>query len=275
MRILSLVLTGLLVFTAISLAQQSGAQLQPAQPLAPAGQGKTLDEHLAAWEARMKEVSSLQMSEIERIDKDVTFKVVNQWKGTALYSKPNLALLDLRQKDKQDRFERWVCSGAAMYEYRPSEKKIVIHQLPVKKDGAISDENFLAFMFGMKAEDAKKRYVLQFSKDKDGKSKENDPYYVYIDIHPKEEVDKAEFEVARLVLHKDTYLPRQLWFRGPNGNETTWNIPQAVSGVKIDRKLFMAPEAPKGWTMVQGMKPGDIKATDPKAQPRIVREKGQ
>jgi TIGR03009 family protein len=275
MRILSLVLTGLLAFTTVSFGQQSGAQLQPAQPLAQAAQSKSLDEHLAGWEARMKEVSSLQMSDIERIDNDVTLKVVNRWKGTALYSKPNLALLDLRRKDKQELFERWVCSGTAMYEYRPEKKQIVIHQLPVKKDGAISDENFLAFMFGMKAEDAKKRYSLQFSKDKDGISKENDPYYVYIDIRPKEEVDKAEFEVARLVLHKDSYLPRQLWFRGPNGNETTWNIPQAVSGVKIDRKLFMAPEAPKGWTMVQGLKPGDIKANDPKAQPRIVRPQRQ
>src|SRR5262249_32368874 len=159
-------------------------------------------------EARMKEISSLEMNPIERIDKDVTFKMVNQWQGAAKYSKPNLASLWLKRKDKQEVWEKWVCSGAAIYQYVPAEKKIVIHQMPAKKAGEVSDENFLGFMCGMKAEDAKKRYPLQLSKDK-----ENDQYYVYIDINPLEDRDKADFEVARLVLHKDSYLPRQLWFR--------------------------------------------------------------
>jgi TIGR03009 family protein len=275
MRIFCLVLTGFLSCVAVSLAQQPAAQLQPAQPLAPAGQVKSIDQHLATWETRMKEISSLEMNPIERVDKDVTFKMVNQWQGAAMYSKPNLASLWLKRKDKQELWEKWICSGAAIYQYVPTEKKIVIHQMPAKKDGAVSDENFLGFMFGMKAEDAKKRYDLQISKDKDGKSKENDPYYVYIDIKPREERDKADFEMARLVLHKDSYLPRQLWFRHPNGDETTWNILQAKSGVAIPRKEFMAPEAPKGWSMVQGMKPSEAKANDPKSQPRIVRPQGQ
>jgi TIGR03009 family protein len=270
MRILCLILTGFLSIIAVSVAQQPAAQIQPAQPAAPAGPAKTIDQHLAAWETRMKEVSSLKMEAIERIDKDVTFKVVNQWIGEAKYSKPNLASLWLVRKDKREIFEKWICSGAAIYQYVPAEKKIVIHQMPAKKDGAVSDENFLGFMFGMKADDAKKRYGLQISA-----GKENDPYYVYMDIKPREDRDKADFEVARLVLHKDSYLPRQLWFRHPNGDETTWNIPQAKSGVAIERKEFMAPDPPKGWSMVQGLKPTDVKASDPKAQPRIIREKGQ
>ena len=270
MRISCLVLTGFLSITAVSVSQQPGAQIQPAQPVAPAGPAKSIDQHLAAWEARMKEISSLEMNSIERIDKDVTFKVVNQWVGVAKYSKPNLATLTLVRKDKREVFEKWICSGAAIYQYVPAEKKIYIHQMPARKSGAVSDENFLGFMFGMKAEDAKKRYSLRISA-----GKENDPYYVYLEIKPLEDRDKADFEVARLCLHKDSYLPRQLWFRHPNGDETTWNILQAKSGVAIERKEFMAPDPPKGWSMVQGLKPGDVKARDPKAQPRIVRPQGQ
>jgi TIGR03009 family protein len=270
MRIFRLVLAGFLSCVAVSLAQQPAAQLQPAQPVAPAGPAKSIDQHLATWETRMKEVSSLEMNGIERIDKDVTFKMQNQWIGVAKYSKPNLATLALVRKDKREVYEKWICSGNAIYQYVPAEKKIIIHQMPAKKDGAVSDENFLGFMFGMKADDAKKRYALQISA-----GKENDPYYVYMDIKPREDRDKADFEIARLVLHKDSYLPRQLWFRHPNGDETTWNIPQARSGVDIPRKDFMAPEAPKGWSMVQGMKQSDAKANDPKSQPRIVRPQGQ
>jgi TIGR03009 family protein len=271
MKKFCLVMTGLLACIAAAVAQQPAAQIQPAQPASAVDRAKLLDQHLAAWESRMKDVSSLEMIGIERVDKDHQFKYVDQWKGFAKYSKPNLATLVLQRKDKPEIFEKWICSGNSIYQYVPAEKKIVIHQLQAKKDGAaVSDENFLGFMFGMKADDAKKRYNLQLSKDK-----ENDQYYVYIDIVPREDRDKADFEVARLVLNKDTYLPRQLWFRHPNGNETTWSIPQAKSGVQIDRREFQAPEAPKGWSMVQGVKAGDVKAGDPKAQPRIVRPQGQ
>jgi TIGR03009 family protein len=270
MRIFCLILTGLLACVAVAVAQQPAAQLQPAQPAVAVDRAKLLDQHLAGWESHMKDVSSLEMSGIERVDKDHQFKYVDKWIGIAKYSKPNLATLLLVRTDKKEIYEKWICSGTSIYQFVPAEKKIVIHQLPPKKDGAVSDENFLGFMFGMKADDAKKRYNLQISS-----GKENDQYYVYIDIQPREDRDKADFEVARLVLNKDTYLPRQLWFRHPNGNETTWNIPQAKSGVQIDRREFQAPQAPKDWSMVQGVKASDVKAGDPKTQPRIVRPQGQ
>ena len=264
MRNSSLALVGFLACVAAAAAQQAQQAQPPAtQPaLSAAERAKLVDTHLQAWEVRMKEISSLQMDGIERTDKDNQLKYVSKWRGTAKYSKPNMASLVLQRDDKPELFEKWVCTGAAIYQFAPANKEIIIHQLPAKKDGNLSDENFLGFMFGMKAEDAKKRYGLQVTA-----GKEKDPYYVYIDIQPREDRDKADFEVARLVLHKDSYLPRQLWFRHPNGDETTWNIPQAKSGVQVDRREFQAPEPPKGWKMVQGLKPTDAS----QKAPRIVR----
>jgi TIGR03009 family protein len=262
MRKLFLALMGPLACVAVTGAQQPVTQPATTQPAAVVDKAK-IDLHLANWESRMKEISSLEMKGIERTDKDNQLKYVSKWIGTALYSKPNMAVLTLVREDKREIFEKWVCSGAAIYQYAPAQKQIIIHQLPAKKDGNVSDENFLSFMFGMKAEDAKKRYGLQITP-----GKENDQYYVYIDIQPREPRDKADFEVARLVLHKDSYLPRQLWFRHPNGDETTWNIPQAKSGVQIDRREFQAPEAPKGWTMVQGIKPNE----NGQKAPRVIRQ---
>jgi TIGR03009 family protein len=263
MRKSILALMGMLVCVCFAAAQQP--QAQPATPQPAVVDTKKLDTHLHAWEARMKDISSLDMNPIERIDKDNQLKYVSKWKGDAKYMKPNMASLTLRREDKNEIFERWVCTGNAIYQYAPAQKEIIIHQLPAKKDGNLSDENFLAFMFGMKADDAKKRYSLQMSK-----GHENDPYYVYIDVRPREDRDKADFEVARLVLHKDSYLPRQLWFRHPNGDETTWDVKQAKSGVQIDRREFQVPEAPKGWKMVQGIKPTDAG----QKAPRIIRQQG-
>lgn len=265
MRKTCLALLGLAACVAAAFAQQAQqAQPQAAAPVVSAAErAKLLDTHLQAWETRMKDISSLEMSGIERTDKDNQLKYVSKWVGVARYTKPNLASLTLQREDKKEIFERWVCTGAAIYQYAPANKEIIIHQLPVKKEGQqVSDENFLGFMFGMKAEDAKKRYGLQVEP-----GKEKDPYYVYIAIQPREDRDKADFEVAQLVLHKDSYLPRRLWFRHPNGDETTWNIPQVKSSVQIDRREFMAPKPPKGWRMVQGMKPTDAN----QKAPRIVR----
>jgi TIGR03009 family protein len=254
-------LLGLLVCVAVAVAQQPAAQPQAPRPAAD--RAKLLDQHLQAWEDAMKKVATLQMDGISRTDKDNQLKYVSKMVGAAKYMKPNLAMLMLVREDKREIFEKWICTDAAIYQYAPQEKAIVIHQLPAKKGPQVSDENFLSFMFGMKAEDAKKRFNLQITKDK-----ENDPYYVYIDIQPREDRDKVDFEVARLVLNKDTYLPRQLWFRHPNKDETTWDIPQAKSGVQLDRREFQAPKAPDGWKMVQGVKQTD----GAQNAPRIIRQ---
>src|SRR5262245_39062948 len=118
MRISSLALVGLLAYVAAAAAQQA-QQAQQAQPpaahpsLSAAERAKLVDTHLQAWEVRMKEISSLQMDGIERTDKDNQLKYVSKWRGTAKYSKPNMASLALQRDDKPEIFEKWVCTGAA------------------------------------------------------------------------------------------------------------------------------------------------------------------
>jgi TIGR03009 family protein len=263
MRTLCLTLTGSLLCVVAAVAQQPAAQPQAPRPAAAVDRAKLLEQHLQAWEDAMKKITTLQMDDISRTDKDNQLKYVSKMRGAAQYMKPDLAMLMLRREDKPEIFERWICTGAAIYQYVPQEKAIKIHQMSPKKGTQVSDENFLSFMFGMKAEDAKKRFGLQITN-----GKENDPYYVYIDIMPREDRDKVDFEVARLVLNKDTYLPRQLWFRHPNKDETTWDIPQAKVGVQLNRRDFEAPKAPDGWKMVQGAK----QTEGTQNAPRIIRQ---
>ena len=110
----------------------------------------------------------------------------------------------------------------------------------------------------MKAEDAKRRFALSLTK-----GKENDQYYIYIDIKPRREADKADFEVGRLVLNKETHLPRQLWFRHPNGDETTWSIVELRTDVKLTDDDFKLA-VPAGWRMTKLKLPRPEKEMQPK-----------
>jgi hypothetical protein len=95
-----------------------------------------------------------------------------------------------------------------------------------------------------------------------------------VDVTPKDAKDKAEFARARLVLNKDTYLPRQLWFEHSNGNEVTWDIPKAQTGVTLDRRAFDKPNVPDGWKLVP-VTEGKSAAPQPKDKPRVIRQSNQ
>lgn len=235
------------------------AQTPPATPPAAAAPA-ALDNHLNQWELKMKSVESL-VGPCARTEVDKTFQTTKVYEGTAQFLKPNMAILDLKNKQKPELFEKYICTGTYLYEYAPANKTIRVHELPQSKDGK-ADDNFLSFLFGMKAEDAKKRYDLKMSKE--------DQYYVYVDIVPKMAADKADFARAQLVLTKGTYLPRRLWFEQPNGNEVTWDLPKTEQNARVDRTQFTAPQAPPGWTLDRVPRPTEGKAPTPPAGPAPV-----
>jgi hypothetical protein len=142
----------------------------------------------------------------------------------------------------------------------PAQKEIRAYELPKPKPGGVNDDSFLGFLFGMKADDARKKYNLTLAKE--------DKWYVYVDIVPRNQADKVDFARARLVLNRDSFLPRQLWFEHANGNEVTWDIPQLRSGVVLRREVFDAPRPPAGWKLV----PVRVNNTPP---PRVIRGGGK
>lgn len=252
MRSYGLVLAALMLANYSASAQQT--QQTPATPPAAApAAGATLDEHLAKWEAAMKSVDTLG-AKLTRIDKDPTFDSVQRLTGTAHYMKAgsgpsaqNLALLELTLEGQKEPKEKFVCTGTYIYQFLPEQKEIRYYELPKPKPGqAAEDNNLLSLLFGMKADDAKKRYELKLDHE--------DKYYIYVDITPRSPADKADFQRARLVLNKSTYLPRQLWFEHANRSEVMWDIPNLQVGMALDRRAFDAPKAPPGWKLVAGEK---------------------
>jgi TIGR03009 family protein len=268
MRYFGLTLAGLVLvgFTAYAQQASPGAAQNPGANR-PAGQapaaaapgpaGNRLDSLLANWERALTSVQSIS-AQITRTSVDKTFRVAEVYEGTAKYLKPNLAMLEMKMKGKDQVFEKYICTGTFLYEYVPQEKVIRIHEMPPPKPGQVADDNFMSFLFGMRADEAKRRYELRLVK-----GPPEDQWYYYLEILPRYPADKADFSKARLVLLAQTFLPRELWFEQPNGNEVKWDIPKIEQGVALNRADFTSPAPPPGWKMER------VPRSNP--QPRVVR----
>jgi TIGR03009 family protein len=259
MRLPSLALVVLALAAPAVLAQQPPAQ-QPPPPAAAAN--PALDRYMLRWEQEMQKVQTLAAT-LNLTEKDKTFETVKKFAGFAQYMKAgagtsgmNLAMLELREEGKKEISHKYICTGPYLYQFLPAQKEVRAFELPKAKAGQVADDNFLSFLFGIKAAEAKRRYDLRLAKE--------DQWYVYVDIQPRSPRDRADFQKARIVLNKDTFLPRQLWFEQPNGSEVLWDIPRIMNGAKVNRADFDAPRMPPGWKMTQVPQNADL-------PPRVVR----
>lgn len=259
----------LLVVQSVSQAQTTPGKTVPATPTSVAGASDAkLDGYLLRWEQEMRKVNTLAAT-LARIDKDKTFGTTRKYTGGAQYMKSgtgatalNMAALELKEDGKADVFDKFVCTGSYIYQFLPAQKELRAYEMPKPRPGQVADDNFMGFLFGMKAEEAKRRYALSLYKE--------DAYFIYVDVLPRFAGDKADFARARLVLNKDSFLPRQLWFEHANGSETTWDIPRLQAGATIDRRIFDAPRTPAGWKL--NVITRTASATTPSTTPpRVVR----
>jgi TIGR03009 family protein len=260
MRHYSLALLGLLALAAGAFAQQG------AQP-PPVGTPEQLNERLAGWEKAMIDVRSI-LAKVSRTDvnkvrgqntvKSGEVRCLKVDAGNGKVDK--LALLYLAEKDDPKSYEKYICTGDLLYSFSPREQTLYVRKLPNK----LTDDSFLGFLFEMKAEALKKRFDMTLVRP-------DDPNYVYIDIKPRLEADKAEFERARLVLFRRDFLPAQLWFQEPTtGVHHTWDLSELkINDPGVKATDFVAPEKPAGW------KVEEVKDKQPEPPPRVIRQNGK
>lgn len=245
MRSRWLSLSFLFLTSAVLFAQQPGAQTPQIPQQSPPDPNDKLDAILLNWEKAMSGMTSLD-AQVKRTAIDKVLMTTEVYSGRAKYLKPNKASLWLQNENpkKQQEFERLVCNGQIAYKWEPAQKEIHIHELPKPKQGQINDDNFVSMLFGMKAEDAKRRYDMQVLTPRT-----NDTYYYYIQVLPRDAQDKAEFTRARLVLRTSNNLPYEIWFEQPNGNEVKWEFPRIAPNAQIDPREFGQPTPPGGWQL--------------------------
>jgi TIGR03009 family protein len=258
MRLVVLVMSALLL-TCVS----ARAQTPPPPPVSAPTQGdQQLDRYLQRWEQEMQKVQTLS-AQLERIEKDKAFNTTQKFLGWAQYMKSgtgptamNLATLEMRQEKRNEIHEKFICTGTFLYQFSPAKKEIHAFDLPKKEGGQMAEDSFLTLLFGVKAAEARRRYDLKMTNEDDN--------YIYVMIQPRFAQDKADFQRARIVLSKGTFLPRQLWFEQPNGGEVTWNIPAIKTNVQLNRADFDKPVPPPDWKLIQ-----EPRNTD--TPPRVIR----
>lgn len=283
MRFSALALIGFLGACAVVLAQgqRSPQQQKPAQQQTPFGrpggakqpgravqqtlpklnpQKDALDWVLVKWEQSMTAIPSFE-AQCKRTTVDKVFKATEVCLGTAKYLRSktdSLASLELKKAGSKKILEKYVCTGTFLYQYDPALKVVRVQDMPKAPPGQVADQNFLSFLFGMKAVQAKQRYQLRYIPPP-----KNDKWYYYVEIRPKNRQDRADFTRARLVLLRSNFMPRQLWFEQPNGSEVTWDFTNIEMPAKNLTVLeFQRPTVPPGWRMER------VRA---KSQPRILR----
>jgi hypothetical protein len=144
-------------------------------------------------------------------------------------------------------FERYVCTEAGSFRYvtAPADKVVRVYQLPPPADGKVADQNFLRFLFEVRAEEVKRRYHVTYV----GNSPERPDQYHRLHLVPLKDERRAEFAEARVVLEARGLLPRQLWFRRPDGRAVTWNFLKAGANVNVPPAEFAPPRVPADWTV--------------------------
>jgi TIGR03009 family protein len=252
MRHLSPTLAALLLAVSPLAAQTTPAPPPPKNDKVPLPNPELVDL-LKAWERKMTAIDRLE-TKCSRVEIEAIRGKKQEFVGKAKFLKPNMAILELSnvEKPQEDR-EYYISNGNHLYEFQFRNKVVRVHDLP--KGGGISDDTFLAFLFGMKAEDALKRYVLQ------AWSKPSQPF-IYIRVLPTLPADKQEFTEAQLVFWSPkaadfdrawadwALLPVRLWFKNPNDNQVTWTFSEPNLRVKVEKADFVAPslkDLPKEW----------------------------
>ncbi len=215
--------------------------LAPAQPAQ-----ENLDTVLRGWEKAMTDLQSF-VSEVQRTTLDKALNARDEHKGYAMFMKPapkdagSRARLEMAKVSNPKIFEKYICTGTYLYEYVHANTTVRIHNMPQNKQAGMPQESFLSFLFGMGAEDAKKRYDMKVVYPTSGPDKN----YHYLQIVPKLAADKGDFSEARLSLYRSNNLPAQIWYLQPNKNEITWNFSKVQINVQIPLKYF-EPEL-QGW----------------------------
>lgn len=240
------------------------AQAQQPQPQQKLINGldplKPIDAVLLNWENAMSKVDSLVV-QCTRTTVDKTFQKKTTYKGYAKFLKTktgSMYALYLQHTKRPELYEKVICTGEILYLYAPSEKLVYVYNLKrLKGNNQANDDNLMSLLLGMKAAQAKQRYQLTYVPPR-----ADDKYYYYVDIQPRAKSDKADFTRARMVLIRYNFLPRQLWFEEPNGNEITWDLPAIDTKSKLTTLDFQQPRLEPGWNW---------RVQPVNSQPRIMR----
>jgi TIGR03009 family protein len=239
-----------IVVVVLALGAPLGALTQPRSHAQPPAADPRLDQLLLRWEKETSRCETMA-AEVVCSRKNPVFNRTEKLVGFAKFMRQPqgdyLARLELKSQEDPNRYEKYICTGSYVYVFRPEERVIYIYTVPKSQAGQLPDDGALPFLFGMKAQTAKKRYNLKIAKENE--------FYTYVEVQPVFPRDKADFSYARLAILNKEYpnlpkdLPKEIFWVEPGQVEVKWDITKLQRDVPgaVDRREFAQPELPPGW----------------------------
>jgi TIGR03009 family protein len=225
-------------------AQQPRPQVQPeSQPqienieVSPAVQ-----QLLEFWEAKSSEVNQLY-GEFDRYSYDSDFGVEKRGQGRLWFEAPDKGRIDITPSDDvptepnninpdklradgqpfqilPDNNERWICNGERVFAINDDDRTYAELSIPPQFQGENIIDSPLPFLFGMQAERAKQRYIIEIGPmhNPDGRI-EGAALNVHVIVRPRWEQDAREWTTAEILLNPDTFLPNAVRITGGTHEE--------------------------------------------------------
>lgn len=202
------------------------ANLQ-AQELSP-----RLNQLLEVWSQRSSKIQKLQGTH-RRFVYDKVFNVDKRSTGAFYYEAPGKGRIDLQPakirpgteskqadpktgkpfKVQPDRAERWICDGKEIWQVNDATKQVDIFPIPKQNQGKNIMNGPMPFLFGMPPAQAKRRYFLKLVHEDKAKA--------VLEVHPRLQIDAANWQKADVILNKELYLPTAVRLTDPTGNLVT------------------------------------------------------
>lgn len=237
--------------------QQPQAQTAPEPPfvLTPQQQAE-VDQVLDQWELRNKAVKKFE-SKFKRWTYDAVFGKPNVPKfvdlGSVVYAAPDRGLYAVEVTEDNgiqkaigdDRAEKWICDGKAVFEYNYKTRKVIEHKLPPEQQGKAIANGPLPFLFGSEARVLKQRYFIRLV------TPPNVQDQYWLEAYPRFQSDAANFNHAQFIINKQGMAPFALKMIEPNKNSIVYQFYDV--GVNIPPGLFgdpLRPSLPFGWQKV-------------------------
>jgi TIGR03009 family protein len=222
-----------------------------AQPLVVEDVSPELEKILRNWELTTSKFNRMT-GEFTRIKYEHTFEVESRAEGRFAYEAPDKGNYELRglepgkDKDgrpeqsqklgsdgktpyrlKADSPERWVCTGKEVIKINEKEKTYEKLTIPPESQGENIMDGPLPFLFGMKADQAKRRYKLSLNKS----STKTD---IWLDVVPRLAKDSANWTKARVIIDAATFRPKAVKLVDPTGAESV----HVFKNVEVNPKRF-------------------------------------
>ncbi len=197
-----------------------------------------LEKILKNWELTTSQFKKMT-GEFSRFKYDKTFEVEWRAEGKFAYEAPDKGNYELRgiepRKDKNgnleesqkigsdgkttytlkaDSPERWVCTGKEVIKINEKEKTYEKLAIPPDSQGENIMDGPLPFLFGMKADQAKRRYRLTLD------TKHKNATEIKLHVVPRLPKDSANWSKAKVIIDAKTFKPKAVQLLDPTGAES-------------------------------------------------------